>query len=205
MKVDILDTKYEPSGLLELSDELFGLEIRADILSRVVRWQLAKRRAGTHSTKTIGFVRGSGKKIVKQKGSGGARHGSKRAVQFRGGGIIFGPNPHSHEFSLQKKVRKLGLRMALADKMKSGELMVLQNFDFDVKKTKDFAKLCGAHCGKSALFVDGEISDSLSLVVNNCPAYDVIPQIGLNVYDILKCERLIVTVDAIDKLQARLS
>ncbi|MDR0625217.1 MAG: 50S ribosomal protein L4 [Holosporales bacterium] len=205
MKFDVLDTKYELNGAIEVEDKLFEIAVRPDILSRVVRWQLAKRRAGTHSTKTISFVSGSGKKIVKQKGSGGARHGSKRAVQFRGGGIVFGPTPRDYEYSLQKKVRKLGLRMAIADKMKSGEFIVLQNFDFATAKTKDFVKLCEAHGVQSALFVDDIIDGKLSSVVSNCPRYSTIPQIGLNVYDIMKKDRLIVTVEALKTLQARLS
>ncbi|MDR3285296.1 MAG: 50S ribosomal protein L4 [Holosporales bacterium] len=205
MKIDILNTEYKLSGSIELSDAVFDVEPRVDILSRVVRWQLAKRRAGTHSVKTISDVSGSGKKIVKQKGSGGARHGSKRGTQFRGGGIVFGPVPRDYEFSLQKKVRKLGLRMAIADKIKSEEVVVLQNFDFSISKIKDFSKLCKENGVNSALFVDGEIKEDFLRVTKNSQNYDVIPQIGLNVYDILKKDRLILTVSAVEKLQERLA
>jgi large subunit ribosomal protein L4 len=205
MKVDVLNTKYEPSGSIELMDGLFDLEVRPDILSRVVRWQLARRRQGTHSTKTITWVRGSGKKIVKQKGSGGARHGSKRGTQFRGGGIVFGPTPRDYEFSLQKKVRRLGLRMAIADKIKSNGFVVLENFEFGVVKTNDFAKFCRSNGVESGLFVDGNVGAAFLAVVKNSREYDIISQIGLNVYDVLKRERLILTVGAVEALQARLS
>ncbi|MDR0632655.1 MAG: 50S ribosomal protein L4 [Holosporales bacterium] len=204
MKVSVLDVGYEEQSSIELSDSVFGVVPRGDILSRVVRWQLAKRRAGTHSVKTISEVSGSGKKIVKQKGSGGARHGSKRGTQFRGGGIVFGPTPRSYEFSLQKKVRKLGLRMAIADKIQSNELVVLQNFDFEFSKTNDFVKLCEAKDITSALFVDGSVNDNVARMVSNSQHYDVIPQIGLNVYDILRKDFLVVTVSAIELLEARL-
>jgi large subunit ribosomal protein L4 len=204
MKVDVLNVGYESSGSMELSDTVFGVTPRGDILSRVVRWQLAKRRAGTHSVKTISEVSGSGKKIVRQKGSGGARHGSKRATQFRGGGIVFGPTPRSYEFSLQKKVRKLGLRMAIADKIQSNELFVLQNFDFEFSKTKEFVKQCKDKNISSALFVDGDVNGNVAKMVSNSPQYDVIPQIGLNVYDILRKDFLVVTVSAIELLEARL-
>jgi large subunit ribosomal protein L4 len=205
MKLEILDVKYKSDGSLELSDSVFGVVPRSDILSRVVRWQLAKRRAGTHSAKTISDVSGSGKKIVRQKGSGGARHGSKRGTQFRGGGIVFGPVPRSYEFPLQKKVRKLGLRMAISDKIKSKEVVVLQSFDFGIDKTKDFVKLCKNSGIDSALFVDSEIKNDFSKVIGNSEKYDAIPQVGLNVYDILKKNKLVLTVSAVKMLQERLA
>ena len=204
MKVEVLDTGYQPKETIELSDAVFAVEPRIDILSRVVRWQLAKRRAGTHDCKTISDVSGSGKKIVRQKGSGGARHGAKRATQFRGGGIVFGPSPRDYEYSLQKKVRKLGLRMAIADKIKSSELIVLENFEFGTVKTKDFVKLCQQNGIENGLFVDGEIAEAMLRVVGNTKDYDVIPQIGLNVFDILRKDRLVITVQALRTLEERL-
>lgn len=204
MKVEVLDAGYNACSSIELSDAVFNIDPRADILSRVVRWQLAKRRAGTHSAKTISEVSGSGKKIVRQKGTGGARHGSKRGTQFRGGGIVFGPTPRSYEFPLQKKVRKLGLKMALSDKLKSGELHVLKDFEFGSLKTKDFVKLCQSKGIESALLVDSSLGDTVLRVVKNSEGYDVIHQIGLNVYDILKKDHLILTVSAVESLEARL-
>lgn len=204
MKVDVLNLDYERISSVELDSSLFDIEARSDILSRVVRWQLAKRRAGTHQTKTISMVSGTGKKSVKQKGSGGARHGSKRGTQFRGGGIVFGPTPRSYEYSLQKKVRKLGLRMAIADKMKSGELVIIEDLNIELLKAKTFLSCSCKNGINSALFVDNVMCDGLTNAVCNRKGYNVIPQIGLNVYDILKHDRLIVAKNAIDAIEARL-
>lgn len=204
MKVEVLDVEYKSQGTIELNDSLFGLDPREDILSRVVRWQLAKRRAGTHQVKTISMVSGTGKKSVRQKGSGGARHGSRRGTQFRGGGIVFGPTPRDYEFSLPKKIRRLGLRMAIADKIKSGELIVMDNLNLKSYKTKDFVKSCLNHDIHSALFVDDTVNQTFLQAVLNQSNYDVLPQIGLNVYDILRKDRLVMTKQAIELLESRL-
>lgn len=204
MKVEVLDINYKPLESMELSDALFAIDPREDILSRVVRWQLAKRRAGTHQTKTISFVSGTGKKCVRQKGSGGARHGARRATQFRGGGIVFGPMPRSYAYALPKKVRALGLRMAIADKLKSGELILLKDFNLSSHKTRDFTKVCEQHDIRSALFVDDTLNDTFVRAVANHQKFDVIPQIGLNVYDILRKDRLVMTTQAITLLEERL-
>ncbi len=204
MKVEVFDHQYQPSGSMELSDALFALDPREDILSRVVRWQLAKRRAGTHQVKTISMVSGSGKKIVRQKGTGGARHGAKRATQFRGGGIVFGPTPRNHGYSLQKKVRRLGLRMAIADKIRSNELVILKDLDLKSCKVRDFAPAFETKGVHSALFVDGDVGDNARQAIRNYRGYDILPQIGLNVFDILRKEHLFLTQSAVQMLEARL-
>ncbi|MDR1208445.1 MAG: 50S ribosomal protein L4 [Holosporales bacterium] len=204
MKIDVIDMKRDRIGEIELSDELFSLAPRLDILSRVVRWQLAKRHAGTHCAKTISDVSGTGKKSVRQKGSGGARHGSRRGTQFRGGGIVFGPTPRSYDYSLPKKIRKLGLRMAIADKIQSGELVILNEFVVDVPKTKFITDSFSWLESKSGLFVDDCVCESLIKSFKNCACYDIIPQIGLNVYDIMRKDFLVLTRSSVESLEARL-
>jgi large subunit ribosomal protein L4 len=202
MKVDVIDITQTRIGEIELSDELFSISPRGDVLSRVIRWQLAKRRAGTHSAKTISEVSGSGKKIVKQKGSGGARHGSRRGTQFRGGGIVFGPTPRSYEYSLPKKVRRLGLRMAIADKINSGEVLVLDSLHVDMPNTKLFASQWAGQ--GTSLFIDNVVDVNVAKSIHNCHNMDVLPQIGLNVYDIIRKDYLILTKSAVETLEARL-
>ena len=205
MKLNVLDKNNSVKEEIEINDAIFSIEPRSDIMSRVVHWQLSKRQQGTHSSKSRSFVSGSTKKIVKQKGSGGARHGSKRGAQFRGGGIIFGPVPHSHAYSLPKKVRALGLRMALSAKALSGNLMILESFEMDNAKTKEALKRFSVLGTNSALFIDGEsVNPGLSLAVSNVIGMDALPQIGANVYDILRKEKLVISVAGIRALEERL-
>ena len=203
MKFNILDNKNEVSGEIELSDSVFGLLPRKDIITRVVLWQLAKRRAGTHTVKGKSDVHGTTRKFVRQKGSGGARHGSKKAVQFRGGGIVFGPVMRDHGYDLQKKVRKLGLRMALSEKAKNGNLVVVDSLKYDERiKTKDFLNRFDG--SQSTLFIDVDYNDNMLYAMSNIVGYDFIPQIGANVYDIIRKDRLVVSVDAMKELEGRL-
>lgn len=203
MKLSILNNENKISGELELSDLIFGVLPRRDILTRVVLWQLAKRRAGTHTVKGKSDVHGTTKKFVRQKGSGGARHGSKKAVQFRGGGIVFGPVLRDHEYKLQKKVRKLGMRMALSEKVRTGNLILVDSLQSDSRlKTKDF--LSRFNNEKSTLFIDMDYNDNMFYAMSNIVGCDFIPQIGANVYDIMRKERLVVSVDAIKALEGRL-
>ncbi|MDR1390822.1 MAG: 50S ribosomal protein L4 [Holosporales bacterium] len=203
MKFEILDHKNKVSGELELSDSVFGVLPRRDILARVVLWQLAKRRSGNHAVKGKSEVHGTTRKFVRQKGSGGARHGSRKAVQFRGGGIIFGPVLRDHGFSLQKKIRKLGLRMALSEKAKNGNLLVVDSLSFPERvKTKNFLARFGGE--GSMLFVDVDSNSSVLSAMSNIVGYDFLPQIGVNVYDIVRKEKIIVSVDAIKSLESRL-
>ncbi|MDR2464229.1 MAG: 50S ribosomal protein L4 [Holosporales bacterium] len=204
MKFDVLDLTYNLCGEFEVSDAFFAVEPRADIIGRVVRWQLAKRRAGTHQTKTISQVSGSGKKIVKQKGSGGARHGSRRGTQFRGGGIVFGPTTRSYEYGLQKKVRRLGLRMAIVDKVRSGEFVVLRDFALEQPNTKKFISVFEKNGVGSALLVDDTVGDNLLKSVRSADSFDAIAQIGVNVYDVLRKDYLIMSVSALESVVRRL-
>lgn len=205
MKIKVLDKNNAIKEEIEINDAIFSLEPRSDILSRVVHWQLAKRQAGTHQVKGRSEVSGSTKKIVKQKGSGGARHGSKRGAQFRGGGIVFGPVARSHAYSLPKKVRALGLKMALSQKALSGNMIVLDNFEMDSFKTKEALNrfsMLGTH---SAVFIDGaDVNAGLYCSISNIIGMDALPTMGANVYDIMRKEKLIVSVAGLRALEERL-
>ncbi|MBQ8651619.1 MAG: 50S ribosomal protein L4 [Alphaproteobacteria bacterium] len=203
MKFNILDRENKVSGELELSDLVFGLTPRRDIISRVVLWQLAKRRSGNHTVKGKSDVHGTTKKFVRQKGSGGARHGSKKAVQFRGGGIVFGPVKRDHGYDLQKKVRKLGLKMALSDKSRNGNLVVVDSLKYEGNiKTKEFLKRFADM--KSALFIDVDPNFEVECALSNIVGYDFVPQIGANVYDIVRKDKVVISVDAMKVLEGRL-
>ncbi len=204
MKVDVLNLDAEKVGDIALSEDVFSCNPRKDIISRVINWQLAKRRCGNHKAKVRGEVSGSTKKIFKQKGTGNARHGSRRGAQFRGGGIIFGPLVRDHAHSLQKKVRKLGLKMALSAKALTGNLHVVENFIVDSPKVN--AKLQGNFNAKKILFVDSDsVNVNFSRSISNVVGLDVLPQIGANVYDIVRKEKIVMTKQAAEALQERLS
>lgn len=206
MKYDVLNLQAKKASEVELNPEIFGLQPRVDILSRVIEWQLSKRRSGNHKTKQVADVRGSTKKIYRQKGTGGARHGSKRQVQFRGGCVVFGPVVRSHAYSLPKKVRKLGLKIALSSKAQSGELLVLENFDVKDHKTKNLLQVLSKLNITSALYIHENPSNDLDIVkaASNIEKFDVIPGCGANVYDIMRKERLILTPSSIKALEDRL-
>jgi len=192
-------------GTIELNEDVFGLKPRADIVSRVVMWQLAKRRSGTHKAKTLGEVQGTTKKPYKQKGTGNARQGSLRSPQFRGGGAVFGPVVRSHEHDLNKKVRKLGLKVALSAKAKDGKLVVLDAAKLPNPKTADLAKAVAKLGWTSALVIDGpEVDANFRRAAANLPQIDVLPEQGANVYDIVRCDTLVLTRDAVKHLEARL-
>jgi len=204
MKYKLHNMKAEEVGTIDLADEIFGLEKRADILSRVVNWQLAKRRSGTHKTKGIADIQGTTKKPYNQKGTGNARQGSLRSPQFRGGAVIFGPVVRDHGFSLPKKVRKLGLKTALSAKAADGKLIVVDNFA-GVAKTKELALSFSKNGWKSVLFIDGpELTADFSLAARNIKNIDVLPQQGANVYDILRRDTLVLSKAAVESLEARL-
>lgn len=204
MKADIKNLDASSAGSVDLHDEIFGLEPRADILHRMVRYQLAKRQAGTHQTQGRSDVRGTQKKFVKQKGSGGARHGNRKVNIFRGGAKAFGPQSRSHAIDLPKKVRALALKHALSAKAKSDELIVLDAAKMSAPKTGELRKSLGALGAKSALIIEsGDIDTNFGLAAQNIPNVDVLPVEGINVYDILKHEKLVLTKDAIGALEAR--
>ena len=204
MKIDIPSLDGSSAGSVELKDVIFGLEPREDLIARMIRYQLAKRRAGTHAVKNRADIARTGKKMYKQKGTGGARHGSGRVPQFRGGGRAFGPVVRSHAHDLPKKVRALALRHALSAKAKDGEIIVWQNTDLDAPKTKalraQFEKLGFG----SALIIDGSApNDNFRLAARSIPKIDVLPIEGINVYDIIRREKLVLTKAALDALEAR--
>jgi large subunit ribosomal protein L4 len=205
MELNVKTLAGEAKGTVTVSDAVFGLEPRADIMHRMVRWQLAKRQAGTHKAKTRGEVRATSKKMYRQKGTGGARHGNKAAPQFRGGGKAFGPVVRSHASDLPKKVRKLALRCALSSKAAEGKLIVLDQAALPDPKT---AKLKG-HFGKlgvtSVLIIAGaEVDTNFARAAANIAHVDVLPQQGANVYDILRRDTLVLTKDAVKHLEERL-
>ncbi|MDI9408674.1 MAG: 50S ribosomal protein L4 [Candidatus Pacebacteria bacterium] len=204
MQLKVQSLTAEAKGTIELSDDIFGVHIRPDILARVINWQLAKRRSGNHKTKGISEISGTTKKPFKQKGTGQARQGSLRSPQFRGGARIFGPVVRSHEFDLPKKIRKLGLKIALSDKVKSGHLIIVDSLTAS-GKTKELAQLFGKNNWDSVLFIDGtEVTENFRRAAANIPKIDVLPQQGANVYDIIRHDRLVMTKAAVEQLEARL-
>ncbi|MGN6207658.1 50S ribosomal protein L4 [Asticcacaulis sp.] len=205
MKLDVIKLDASKAGSVDVSDLVFGIEeIRSDILSRVVNWQLAKRRAGTHKVQTRNENSRTGKKMYKQKGSGGARHGSRRAPQFVGGSRAFGPVVRSHAFDLPKKVRALGLRHALSSKIKSGSLIVLDQAVVESPKTQSLLASFEKLGLKNALFITGpEVDANFALASRNIPNIDVLPSAGLNVYDILRRHTLVLTKSAVEAIEAR--
>jgi len=205
MKLTVRNLDNQEVGDIELADEVFGLPIRRDILARVVNWQLAKRRAGTHKTKGVSEISGTTKKPYKQKGTGRARQGSLRSPQFRGGAVIFGPVVRSHEFDLQKKVRKLGLKTALSAKQAEGKLIVIDEAKVAEAKTKALRARLDALGWESVLIIDGAaVDEGFARAARNLPKVDVLPQQGANVYDILRRDTLVLTRDAVQQLEARL-
>ena len=205
MKLDVIKLDGGKAGSIDLDEALFGLEPRADILHRVVRWQRAKSQAGTHSTLTRAEVSYSTKKIYKQKGTGGARHGSKKAPIFRHGGVVKGPTPRSHAHDLPKKFRALCLRHALSAKFKAGELVILDTATLADAKTSNLAKHAKELGWKRVLIIDGASVDvNFALAARNIEGIDVLPTMGANVYDILKRDTLVITKAGIAALEARL-
>jgi large subunit ribosomal protein L4 len=206
MQVKVITLDNADAGEIELPEEFFGTAPRADIMARVVHWQLAKRRAGTHKVKGMGEVSGTTRKPYRQKGTGSARQGSLRAPQFRKGGIVHGPVVRDHGYSLNKKVRRLGLISALSMKAQEGKLVVLDNAaPGDAAKTGAMAKRLKALGWSSALVVDATVDEGFLRVVRNIPKLDVLPTIGANVYDILNHDVLAVTRAGVEALKERLA
>ncbi len=204
MKADITNIDAGKAGSIELADHIFGLEPRQDIIHRVIQWQLNKRQQGTHQAKSRGEINRTTHKLGNQKGGGGARHGSRKAGIFVGGGKAFGPRFRSHETSLNKKVRALGLRHALSAKVKTSELIIIDKADVKEAKTKAvvaaFAKLGWVN----ALIIDGAtVNEGFANAARNIPNIDVLPVQGINVYDILRRKNLVLTKAAVEALEAR--
>src|SRR3954451_21322135 len=204
MKVDITTFDGGAAGSVDLSDEIFGLDPRADLLARCIRWQLAKRRAGTHAVKNRADIARTGKKLYKQKGTGNARHGSARVPQFRGGGRAFGPQVRSHEHDLPKKVRALALKHALSAKVQDAALIIVEDAKLADPKTKALKESFGKLGVTSALIIAGaEVDANFGRAARNIPNVDVLPVQGINVYDILRRDKLVLTRAAVDALEAR--
>ncbi|MCX7646815.1 MAG: 50S ribosomal protein L4 [Rhodobacteraceae bacterium] len=205
MKADVITLEAKKAGSVELPDEIFGLEPRADILHRVVRWQRARAQAGTHSTLGKSDVSYSTKKIYRQKGTGGARHGSRKAPIFRKGGVYKGPVPRSHAHDLPKKVRALGLRHALSAKAKAGALVILEAAELKEPKTATLAKALKTLGWKRTLVIDGAaVNENFARAAANIEGLDVLPSMGANVYDILRRDTLVLTKAGVEALEARL-
>lgn len=204
MKIDLKTLEGASAGSVELSDDIFGLEPRADIIHRMVLWQLAKRQAGTHKTKTRAEIARTGKKIYRQKGTGGARHGSARAPIFRGGGRAMGPVVRSHAHDLPKKVRALALKHALSAKVKAGGLIVVDDVKLAEPKTKVLAERFGKLGVANALIIGGaQVEENFARAARNIPNVDVLPVQGINVYDILRRDTLVLSKAAVEALEAR--
>ena len=204
MKLDVINLDGSSAGSLELGDDVFGLEPRADILHRVVRWQRNNAQAGTHKVKTRRETSYSTKKIYRQKGTGGARHGDRNAPIFRKGAIYKGPTPRSHGHELPKKVRKLGLKLALSAMAKSGSLVIIENTETD-GKTSALAKQVKNLGWKRALVIDGaSVNEGFARAARNIEGLDVLPSVGANVFDILKRDTLVITKAGVEALEARL-
>tara|TARA_R110002050_G_scaffold118195_4_gene235473 strand:+ start:1110 stop:1775 length:666 start_codon:yes stop_codon:yes gene_type:complete len=206
MKLALVDINNKKLSDLTLNKDVFGVDVRKDILQRVVSWQLAKKRSGNHQTKEIGDVSGTTKKPFRQKGTGNARQGSLRSPHMRGGAVIFGPHKRDHSYSLPKKIRQLGMRCALSSKMADENLIILDEAKLTSNKTKDLLALLKSNGWESALLVTGsDVDVKLGQAASNIANLDVLPQQGVNVYSILRRDKLILTKDAVHHLEARLS
>jgi large subunit ribosomal protein L4 len=204
MKIDVTSISGAIAGSLELNEAIFGLEPRQDLIARMVRWQLAKRQAGTHKTLGRAEINRTGKKMYKQKGTGGARHGSARVPQFRGGGRAMGPVVRSHAHDLPKRVRALALKHALSAKAREGAIIIWENAEIAEAKTKVLRASFDKVSLASALIVDGAtVQANFAKAARNIPEIDVLPVQGVNVYDIIRREKLVLTKAAVDALEAR--
>ncbi len=205
MKLDVINLAKKKTGSIELDEDIFGVEVRSDVLARAVRWQLSTRQAGTHKTKNRSEVSSTRTKPMRQKGSGRARQGFRRAAQMRGGGVVFGPNVRSHAHRLPKKFRKLALKCALSSKQADGDLVIIENSEVKSSKTKDFVKTLNKLAWGKVLIIEGQqINDNLAKAANNIVGLDVLPTVGANVYDILRRDTLVLTKDAVAQLTERL-
>lgn len=203
--VEIYDINRDKVGEVSLDDAIFGVEVKGHILHEVVTMQLASRRGGTACTKGRSEVRGGGRKPWRQKGTGRARAGTIRSPIWRGGGTVFGPKPRSYEYKVPKKVRRLALKMALSSKVASGQLLVLEDYPFETPKTREFVKVLNRFALNKALFVIPEEQDALTLSARNVPYVQVMRTEGLNVYDILRFDHLVLLKTAINKITERLA
>ena len=202
--VDVLNSKAEKVSQTDLTDSIFNLDVKPGVLHEVVKMQLASKRAGSASVKHRSDVRGSGRKLFRQKGTGRARRGDVKAPLLRGGGSVFGPDPKSYFYRVPKKVRKLALKMALSSKLKANNIVVLDKIEMDRIKTKDFLDIMNALNTRNALIITDQKNENLELSARNIPGVKVLRIEGLNVYDILKYENLVLTESSIKRIEGRL-
>jgi large subunit ribosomal protein L4 len=202
--VDVLNSKAEKVSQTDLTDDIFNIDVKSSVLHEVVKMQLASKRAGSASVKHRSDVRGSGAKLFRQKGTGRARRGDIKAPLLRGGGSVFGPDPRSYAYRVPKKVRKLALKMALSSKLKANSLVVVDKIEMDKIKTKAFIDLMDALNAKNALIVTDKKNENLERSARNVPGVKVLRIEGLNVYDILKYENLVLTEPSIKSIEGRL-
>lgn len=206
MKSKVISFDGKKAKSVDLAENIFGLESRSDILNRVVRWQRARKQQGTHKVKTRSETSYSKRKIYRQKGTGNARHGDRNAPIFSKGGVYKGPTPRDHSHGLPKKVRRLGLKMALSSKLQNSELVILAKAQIDSPKTSVLNEKIRSMGWKKTLVIDGpQVDENFARAAKNIPDLDVMPQQGANVYDILKCSTLVITVDGLNALQERIS
>lgn len=205
MEITLKTLAAKDGDKITLNDEIFGVEARADILHRVVNWQLAKRRAGTHAVKFRSDIARTGKKFGRQKGGGGARHGSRRSNIFIGGGRAFGPIPRDHGHKLPKKIRALGMKSALSSKVRDQKLIILDEAALKEAKTKALVAALDKLGISNALFIDADLNENFVKAARNIPNIDVLPSVGANVYDIMRRDTLVLTKAAVEKLEERLS
>ena len=203
--VDVYNVNKEKVGEVDLKEDIFGVEVKPYLLHEVVVWQRACRRKGTASTKTRGEIRGGGRKPWRQKGTGRARVGSIRSPLWRGGGTVFGPKPRSYAYTLPKKVRRAALKMALSSKLANGQLVVLEDYPYSAPKTKEFVQLMKKFDLDKVLIIIPEAHKTLELSARNVPYVQVLPTAGLNVYDILRYDHLVVLSPAVAAIEARLT
>ena len=203
MELKVKSLAGEAKGTVTLSDSVFGLEPRADILHRMVRWQLAKRQSGNHKTKTRGEIKATSKKMYRQKGTGSARHGNKAAPQFRGGGKAFGPVVRDHTIGLPKKVRALALKHALSAKAKADAIIIVEDLKAEAKTKGLVAQFAGLGVANALIIGGSEIDQNFGRAASNIPGIDVLPIQGINVYDILRCNTLVLTKAAVQALEER--
>ena len=205
MKLDVIKLDSGKAGSVDLDDAIFGIEeIRADILQRAVKWQLSRRQAGTHKTKERSEIKRTKKKMYRQKGTGGARHGARSAPIFVGGGVAHGPRVRSHATDLPKKVRALALKHALSSKAGAQQLVILDEARLDAPKTKDLTAKLEKLGLKNALVIDGDtLDENFARAARNIPLVDVLPAQGLNVYDVLRRDTLVLTKAAVEQINAR--
>jgi large subunit ribosomal protein L4 len=204
MELQVIKLDGTESGNIVLNDSVFGIEPKTESLADVVRWQLARRQAGTHAVKGRSDVSRTSKKLYRQKGTGRARHGARTANIFVGGGVVFGPTPRSHDFKINKKVRELALRSMLSLKAKENNLIICEDLNLATNKTKDLSAMLSKLDLKSALFVDFGDFNNFRQACSNLYRIDVLPTIGLNVYDGLRHEKIVLTRSAVEKIQERL-